>query len=110
MAHHEIQTLADLAAAPVTLEHKLGTLKQQRGFGGVFLVQATIEIFGDTQIHSHRPVVPNQYHAQPGTHSGRRPGFASFAGDERSIMSAANYAELRLCLEPAAISRTGRAS
>jgi hypothetical protein len=102
MAHHEIQTLADLAAAPVTLEHKLGTLKQQRGFGGVFLVQATIEIFGG--------VVPNQYHAQPGTHSGRRPGFASFAGDERSIMSAANYAELRLYLEPAAISRTGRAS
>ena len=52
MAHHEIQALADVTAAPVTLEHKLGTLEQQRRLRGVFLrrklVQPAVQIFGHT--------------------------------------------------------------
>jgi hypothetical protein len=37
MAHDEIQALANVTAAPMTLEHKLGTLQQQRRLRGVFL-------------------------------------------------------------------------
>lgn len=37
MAHHKIQVLADVTAAPMTLEHKLCTLEQQRRLRGVFL-------------------------------------------------------------------------
>lgn len=57
MAHHEIQSLADLTTSPVALQHKLRPLKQQRRLRGVLLcgelVQTTIQIHGDTQIHSH---------------------------------------------------------
>ena len=67
MAHHEIQPLTDLATSAVSLQYKLCTLEQQRRFRGVFLgrelVQTTIQILGDTQIHSHDFMVPNQYQA-----------------------------------------------
>ena len=66
MAHDEIQTLADVTTAPVTLQHKLCTLKQQRGLGGMFLgsqlIQAPVQVLRNTQIHSHALMVPNQYH------------------------------------------------
>lgn len=66
MAHNEVQTLSDVTAAPVTLQHKLCTLEQQRRLGGVFLgselVQAPVQVFGNAQIHSHNLMVPNQYH------------------------------------------------
>lgn len=49
MAHHEIRTLAKLAAAPLTLQHQLRTLEQQRRLRGMFLgsklVQTPIKIF-----------------------------------------------------------------
>lgn len=65
MAHDEIQTLADLTAAPVTLQHKLCTLKEQRRLGSMFLgsqlVQTPVQLFRNTQIHSHTHMVPNQY-------------------------------------------------
>lgn len=67
MAHDEIQPLADVTAAPMTLQHKLGTLEQQRRLRGVFLgcklVQTPVQIYGDTQIHRHSIMVPNQYQA-----------------------------------------------
>ena len=66
MAHNEIQPLADVPTAPVALQHKLCTLKQQRRLGGMFLgsqqVQSPVQVFGDTQIHSHTAMVPNKYH------------------------------------------------
>ncbi|SDP63910.1 hypothetical protein SAMN04487914_12252 [Arthrobacter sp. ok909] len=37
MAHDEIQALADVTAAPVTLQHKLCTLEQQRRLGCMLL-------------------------------------------------------------------------
>ena len=65
MAHHKIQTLADITGPPVTLQDQLCTLEQQRRLRGMFLgsklVQTTIKVFGDAQIHSHPPMVPNQY-------------------------------------------------
>lgn len=65
MAHDEFQTLANLTAAPMTLQHKLCTLEQQRGLRCVLLsrelVQTPIQVFGNTQIHSHALMVPNQY-------------------------------------------------
>ena len=65
MAHDEIQARADLTAAPVTLQHKLGTLEQQRRLRSVFLgrelLQPPVQIFGYTQIHRHSFMVPNQY-------------------------------------------------
>ena len=65
MAHHEIQALANVTAAPVTLEYKLSTLEQQRRLRGMFLgsklIQTTIQVFGDTQVHGHPPMVPKQY-------------------------------------------------
>jgi hypothetical protein len=65
MTHHEIQTLANLTVPPVTLQHQLCTLEQQRRLRSMFLrsqsVQTPIQVFGDTQIHSHSPMVPNQY-------------------------------------------------
>ena len=52
MAHHEIQALADVTAASVTLEHKLSALEQQGRLGSVFLgrklVQPAVQIFGHT--------------------------------------------------------------
>ncbi len=67
MAHDEFQALADVTAAPMTLEHKLGTLEQQRRLRGVFLscklVQPPVQIFGYTQIHRHTIMVPNEYQA-----------------------------------------------
>ncbi len=65
MAYDKIKALANVTAAPMTLEHKLGTLEQQRRLRRVFLgrklVQTPIQIFGDTQIHCHSTMVPNQY-------------------------------------------------
>ncbi|MGX1161315.1 hypothetical protein FBY31_0311 [Arthrobacter sp. SLBN-100] len=77
MAHYEIQSFADLATSTVSLQYKLCTLEQQRRFRGVFLgrelVQTTIQILGDTQIHSHDLMVPSQYQtriycAKPSVH------------------------------------------
>lgn len=65
MAHNEIQPLAGVPTAPVALQHKLGTLKQQRRLRGMFLgsqqVQSPVQLFGNTQIHSHTFMVQNQY-------------------------------------------------
>jgi hypothetical protein len=66
MAYDKIKALANVTAAQMTLEHKLRTLEQQRRLRRVFLcrklVQTPIQILGDTQIHSHSTMVPNQYH------------------------------------------------
>lgn len=65
MAHNEIQPLTDVPTAPVALQHKLCTLKQQSRLRGMFLgsqqVQSPVQLFGYTQIHSHTFMVPNQY-------------------------------------------------
>jgi hypothetical protein len=70
MAHDEIQSRTDLATAAVSLQYKLCALEQQRRLRGVFLgrelVQTTIQILGDTQIHSHNFMVPNQYQRSTG--------------------------------------------
>lgn len=59
MAHHEIQTLTDLAVAAVPLEDQLSPLEQQRGLGRVLLggklIETAVEVFGNTQIHGHTP-------------------------------------------------------
>ena len=93
MAHDEIQPLADVTAASVTLQHKLCTLEQQGGLGGVFLrselVQTTIQLFRNTQIHSHRPMVPNQYQALKGLTTAGHPSCVP-AGDGRSIIGVSN--------------------
>jgi hypothetical protein len=70
MAQHEIQALADLTTSTVSLQDKLCTLEQQRRFRRVFLgrelVQTTIQILRDTQIHSHDFMVPKQYQISSG--------------------------------------------
>jgi hypothetical protein len=89
MAHHEIQSLADLTTSTVSLQDKLCPLEQQRRFRRVFLsrelVQTTIQILRDTQIHSHDCVVPNQYQATIRLES---PWLAPVDGDDGCLFSA----------------------
>lgn len=66
MTHNKIKTCADFTSARVALQNQLCALQQKRGLGRMFLgsqpVQTPIKIFGNTQIHSHQPMVPKQYH------------------------------------------------
>jgi hypothetical protein len=65
MAHHEIQTLADIPGPPVPLQDQPFALEQQRRLRGMFLgcqlVQTPIHVVGDTQIYSHPLMAPIQY-------------------------------------------------
>lgn len=66
MGHHKIQPLADLATTGMALQDQLRTLQQKRGLGRVLLgrklLEPAIKVFRNTEIHSHSPMVPNQYH------------------------------------------------
>jgi hypothetical protein len=65
MTHNEIEALTDFAPARVALQNQLCALQQKRGLGRVFLgsqlLQPPIEVFRDTEIHSHAFKVPKQY-------------------------------------------------
>src|SRR4029453_4553293 len=65
MTHHKIEALADFTSARVALQNQLCALQQKRRLGRVFLgsqlLQPPIEVFRDTEIHSHGPMVPKRY-------------------------------------------------
>ncbi|MNI92420.1 hypothetical protein D3C73_1502140 [compost metagenome] len=64
MAHNEIKARTNLTPARVALQDKLGTLQEQRRLGGMFLgrelLEPTIEVFRDTEIHCHAILVPKR--------------------------------------------------
>ncbi|OFI38152.1 hypothetical protein BIU82_06570 [Arthrobacter sp. SW1] len=67
MAHHKVQPFTDFPAAGMPLQDQLSPLQQKRRLGRMLfsckLLKPAIKVFRDTQIHSHRAMVPNQYHA-----------------------------------------------
>ena len=73
MAHNKIKTCADFTPARVALQNQLCALQQKRGLGRVFLgsqlLQTPIEVFRDTEIHSHDFMVPNRYPPFIGVHA-----------------------------------------
>ena len=65
MTHDKIKTCADFTSARVALQNQLCALQQKRGlrcmFLGSQLLQPPIEVFRDTEIHSHDFMVPKRY-------------------------------------------------
>jgi hypothetical protein len=65
MAHDEIKARSNLSPAHVALQDNLGTLQEQPRLGGMFLgcelLQPTIEVFRDAEIHGHAPMVQKRY-------------------------------------------------
>ena len=65
MTHHEIKAFTDFASTRMTLQNQLCPLQQECGLGRVFLcgqlLQPSIEVFWDAQIHSHGSMVPKRY-------------------------------------------------
>ena len=65
MTHNKIKTCADFTSARVSLQNQLCALQQKRGlrcmFLGSQLLQPPIEVFRDTEIHSHDFMVPKRY-------------------------------------------------
>jgi hypothetical protein len=72
MTHNKIKTCADFTSARVALQNQLCALQQKRGLGRMFLgsqlLQPPIEVFRDTEIHSHAFMVPNRYPPLAGLH------------------------------------------
>lgn len=73
MTHNKIKTCADFTSARVALQNQLCPLQQKRGLGRMFLssqlLQPPIEVFRDTEIHSHAFMVPNRYPPFTGLHA-----------------------------------------
>jgi hypothetical protein len=65
MTHNKIKTCADFTSARVALQNQLGPLQQKRGLRRMFLgsqlLQPPIEVFRDTENHSHAFMVPKRY-------------------------------------------------
>ncbi|WP_395403387.1 hypothetical protein ACHMXB_05285 [Arthrobacter sp. UC242_113] len=55
MAHHKIQSFADLTTARVVLQNQFSPLEQERGLGSVLLgcklLRTGIMVFGNAKIH-----------------------------------------------------------
>lgn len=65
MTHNKIKPSADLTPPRMALQNQFCPLQQKRGLGRVFLggqlLQPPIEVFRDTEIHSHVTMVPKRY-------------------------------------------------
>lgn len=65
MTQNKIKPLADFTPTRVALQNQLCPLQQKRRLGRVFLgsqlIQPPIEVFRDTEIHSHIIMVPKRY-------------------------------------------------
>lgn len=65
MTHNKIKARTDFTPARVALQNQLCALQQKRRLGRMFLcsqlLQTSVKVFRDTEIHSHAFMVPKRY-------------------------------------------------